>query len=55
MPADRAAFLRCLIALVALSVGSVALISAASRDSRHIVVMVRATPTPALASIARQP
>ncbi len=55
MPADRATFIRGLVALVALSAGSVALISAASRDSRHVVVIVRATPTPALASIAGQP
>ena len=53
MPADRAAFLRCLIAIVALSAGSIALISAAYRDHRHVVVIVRATPTPAFASTVR--
>jgi hypothetical protein len=55
MPADRAALIRCLVALAALSSGSIALLSAASRDNRHAVVIVRATPTPALASIAGQP
>jgi hypothetical protein len=55
MPADRAAFVRFLIATVALCGFSIALISAASRDNRHAVIVVRATTTPALAKVAVQP
>lgn len=55
MPADRAALVRCLIALVAFCGASIALFAAASRDSGRTVVVIRATSTPALASIARQP
>ena len=51
MPADRATALRCLIALVALCAASLALLSAASRDNSRVVVVIRATPTPAYASI----
>jgi hypothetical protein len=51
MPADRAALIRCLIAIAALSSCSIALFAAASRDQRHIAAVVRATPTPALASV----
>lgn len=55
MPVDRAAALRCLIALVAFSATSIALFAAATRDQRNIVAVVRATPTPALASVSVRP
>jgi hypothetical protein len=55
MPADRAAIVRCLIAAAALCGFSLALFSAASRDHRQLVMVVRATPTPTLASIEGRP
>lgn len=53
MPVDRAAILRCLIALAALSAGSLALFSATSHDQRRVVI-VRAPSTPALASVVQR-
>jgi hypothetical protein len=55
MPADRAAVYRCLVATLALCAVSYALFAAAARDHRHVVIMVRATPTLALASIEGRP
>jgi hypothetical protein len=51
MPADRAAAIRCLIAVAALFGGFVMALIGASHDLRQAVVIVRATSTPALASI----
>jgi hypothetical protein len=59
MPADRAAMIRCLVALAVLCGVSLALFSAASRDHRQLTAVVRATPSqavaPAMASIEGRP
>jgi hypothetical protein len=55
MPSDRAAAIRCLIALAVLCAASIALFEAATHDLRHAVATVRATPTPAFAAASVRP